>query len=781
VSFGGFDQEIVQDFLTESGELLEQLEGDLVSLESRADDLGLINQVFRALHTIKGSASFLGLTNLVQLAHAAEGALNSARNSTIVVDRSMMDLLLRAVDTLKVQFDDLRSGRELTAPDPALVHDLTELAEGRQSAAPTDSGADSPDATVADSGSTASTRSARAGEAPLILPPGKVELLEFLRSDLNETMAAINDQVRRASSPEQRAGACAELSDTSSSLCRCAEFFNFDSMTRLANAVRHAAEEMHGLDAASLAQAFPRVRAVVELLRRQCEGINAGVLRSYSADALIEQLRTALSGGMLDAASLLAPDADVDEILKVMGVLGLSDTTAADAASPQCTPAIAPETGAGDSAPDQEPEADAETRRTSPTAQRSPGATAQNAPPGVEQTIRVEVGRLETLMNLVGELVLQKNRMAALSRQVQQLAQIPQTLRESVALATGGLDRVTSDIQMAVMRTRMQPLEKLFGKYPRLIRDLAGKTGKKIALLIEGGETEVDKSVIEELADPLIHILRNSADHGIELPAERIAAAKPECGTIRIAASQEGDHVRLRITDDGRGLHRTRIAAKAVERGLVSQDAVEALSDRDVFNFIFLPGFSTADKLSDLSGRGVGMDVVRTNILKLKGSIDVASTHGSGTTVTITIPLTVAILPAMLVGLGSEVYAIPLNNILEIVRPEADQINTIGESPVMRLRDTVLPLVNGLSMFNVRRADDSKPPFTVVLSFNERRLGLMVTKLIGQQEIVIKALDGTGSNDGPVSGATVRDDGGVSLIMDVARMFEMVQPARQAA
>jgi two-component system chemotaxis sensor kinase CheA len=381
-------------------------------------------------------------------------------------------------------------------------------------------------------------------------------------------------------------------------------------------------------------------------------------------------------------------------------------------------------------------------------------------------------------MNLVGELVLQKNRIAAISRTCLG-TDAPQELKEALTLNASGLDRVTGDIQLAVMRTRMQPLEKLFGKYPRLIRDLCAKTGKKIKLEIEGGDTEVDKSVIEELGDPLVHLLRNSADHGIEASADRVAAGKSETGTIRLLAAHQGSHVTVKVIDDGRGLNKERILRKAIERGLVQESAVSTLSERDIFQFIFLPGFSTAEKVSDLSGRGVGMDVVRTNIEKVKGTISLSSEPGKGTEITITIPLTIAIMQAMMVSSGDEIYALPLANILEIVKPSKESLSTIGEHPVMRLRDRILPLIPATEIFGTRDTEKVTSPFAVVLTMNDKCVGLMVSGLIGQQEIVIKPLDTLGvdasSKGRSVSGATVRDDGGVSLIVDVAELVRMAE------
>jgi len=374
------------------------------------------------------------------------------------------------------------------------------------------------------------------------------------------------------------------------------------------------------------------------------------------------------------------------------------------------------------------------------------------------------------LMNLVGELVLQKNRIGALSEDIER-TNLDSDLIEQMESTASTLDRVTGDIQLAVMRTRMQPLVKLFGKYPRLIRDLANKTDKKINLIIEGAETEVDKSVIEELGDPLVHLLRNSGDHGIELPADRIAAGKEETGTIRLIAGHAGSHVCVQIIDDGKGLDRDVIGAKAIERGLTTAEQLSTMPDEEVFRFILEAGFSTAEQVSDLSGRGVGMDVVRTNIeSKLKGELTIESERGKGTTLTITIPLTVAIMPAMMIAVADEVFAIPLTNITEIVRPSADQLSYLGNDPVIHLRGQVYPLISAQEMFDVPHQSRDDENFVVVLSYNQRVVGLKVSSVIGQQEIVIKPLDGI-QREGPISGATIRNDGSVSLIMDIAKLM----------
>lgn len=755
----GFDQEIVQDFLTESGELLGLLEGDLVVLESTPRDPELLNKVFRALHTIKGTASFLQLTNLVAIAHCSESALNAARNGVVVVGPAMMNLLLEAVDILKTHMSQLAAGEELSVPRAELVAQLTAIGEGKASldgapAAPAATNAASAAPAPAPDATTKPAPGANAGNVrKLELGPGKADLLEYLVADLDETMNKVQAGLNALAGAQDVQSSAKSLAETCEQLGRCVDFFEHGQMGELAQAMASAAGKLTSKQD-SLNNVMPHLRSLCDLVNGQAAGIKAGEVREVAAEELLNQLENAWSG------------------------------IAATPANP--APAVQPVTPVHEPHPLAEP-ADL-TKSATPTnthpatdtkadAKAAEKAGDKHDAKAVENTIRVEVGRLESLMNLVGELVLQKNRIGALTRRAASAANTDVELAEAMTAAAGTLDRVTSDIQLAVMRTRMQPLDKLFGRYPRLIRDLAAKTGKKIQLVIEGGDTEVDKSVIEELGDPLVHLLRNSCDHGLELPEDRVKAGKSETGTLTLRASHEGSHVRVLVIDDGRGLSREKICKKAVERGLATAEQVATLSDREIWNFIFEAGFSTAEKVSDLSGRGVGMDVVRTNIHKLKGSIELSSELGKGTTISITIPLTVAILPAMMVGVGDEIYALPLGSILEIVRPQDDQISSIGGHRVMRLRDSVLPLVDAAELFNQPADKRRESPFAVVLQQHEKRVGLMVTRLIGQQEVVIKALDETGANSMPkaVSGATVRDDGGVSLIVDVDRLITMAE------
>ena len=777
MSFGGFDPEILADFLTESGELLEQLEGDLVDLESRSTDPELLNQVFRALHTIKGSASFLGLTNLVEIAHCSESALNAARAGNIVVGRPEMDLLLEAVDIIRSQMQVLNDGGEdlPKAPDQ-LVATLTAIGEGKGAPAATE---DAPER-----GDRSPPHTQGGAPKPLVLGEGRDDLLDHLIDDVEATLQQCDEQIPLLDDDDGRSGAAMRLGDLAGELIRAIEFFEIEPMIRLSGLLRDACEGLGSADQDASEQLVPRVRALRHLLAQHELALRERIALETDTSVLAERIAA------LTAGETLAPEQRVEagatgEALAALETCNSTDEQIAAAPDDLGIEALAAQAAAeqaagappADQPPTPQPPAQAQAQVQAqvqaPANQAGPPAKGGKAA-APEQTIRVEVSRLEQLMNLVGELVLQKNRVGALSDDLQR-EQVDPDLAEHFEVTAGTLGRITTDIQVAVMRTRMQPLDKLFGKYPRLIRDLARKTGKKIDLVIEGGDTEVDKSILEELGDPLVHILRNSADHGIEMPEDRAAAGKDEKGTIRLRASHRGGHVAVEIIDDGKGRPRDIIERKAVERGLVGKEQAAAMSDEDIFRFIFEAGFSTAQAVSDLSGRGVGMDVVRTNVeKKLKGAIAISSTLGQGTTLTITIPLTIAIMPAMMVGVAGETYAVPLGTITEIVRPEGQQVSTIGESPVIRLRGTVLPLLSAQEVFDVAPSERGPEPFVVVLHVNDRAVGLTVSRVIGQQEIVITPLDGV-EPTGPVSGATVRNDGGVSLIVDVGELLRRVK------
>ncbi|GAA6854541.1 chemotaxis histidine kinase/response regulator CheAY2 [Helicobacter pylori] len=403
--------------------------------------------------------------------------------------------------------------------------------------------------------------------------------------------------------------------------------------------------------------------------------------------------------------------------------------------------------------------------------------TEENKAPsiGVEQTVRVDVRRLDHLMNLIGELVLGKNRLIRIYGDVEERYDGEKFLEE-LNQVVSSISAVTTDLQLAVMKTRMQPVGKVFNKFPRMVRDLSRELGKSIELIIEGEETELDKSIVEEIGDPLIHIIRNSCDHGIEPLEERRRLNKPETGKVQLSAYNEGNHIVIKISDDGKGLDPVMLKEKAIEKGVISEKDAEGMSDREAFNLIFKPGFSTAKVVSNVSGRGVGMDVVKTNIEKLNGIIEIDSEVGVGTTQKLKIPLTLAIIQALLVGVQEEYYAIPLSSVLETVRISQDEIYTVDGKSVLRLRDEVLSLVRLSDIFKVDAILESNSDvYVVIIGLADQKIGVIVDYLIGQEEVVIKSLGYYLKNTRGIAGATVRGDGKITLIVDVGAMMDMAK------
>ncbi|WRA30106.1 chemotaxis histidine kinase/response regulator CheAY2 [Helicobacter pylori] len=411
------------------------------------------------------------------------------------------------------------------------------------------------------------------------------------------------------------------------------------------------------------------------------------------------------------------------------------------------------------------------------TKARAKADTEENKAPsiGVEQTVRVDVRRLDHLMNLIGELVLGKNRLIRIYGDVEERYDGEKFLEE-LNQVVSSISAVTTDLQLAVMKTRMQPVGKVFNKFPRMVRDLSRELGKSIELIIEGEETELDKSIVEEIGDPLIHIIRNSCDHGIEPLEERRRLNKPETGKVQLSAYNEGNHIVIKISDDGKGLDPVMLKEKAIEKGVISERDAEGMSDREAFNLIFKPGFSTAKVVSNVSGRGVGMDVVKTNIEKLNGIIEIDSEVGVGTTQKLKIPLTLAIIQALLVGVQEEYYAIPLSSVLETVRISQDEIYTVDGKSVLRLRDEVLSLVRLSDIFKVDAILESNSDvYVVIIGLADQKIGVIVDYLIGQEEVVIKSLGYYLKNTRGIAGATVRGDGKITLIVDVGAMMDMAK------
>ena len=657
-------QEILQDFLVESFELVEKLDEDLVELESRPDDLDLLNGIFRVAHTIKGASSFLNFDVLTHLTHHMEDVLNKARHGELSITPEVMDVILESVDLMKALLEKIRdtsSDEGIDVSDVVARLDRISGGEGRVEA---------PDAESA-----------------------------------GEEQEESEEQNQEESSQESEAQEEEES----------------------------PAEEEDEIDYENLSP--EEIEAEIErlLAKRQEE------------------------------------DRKKREAKKKKQGKGGETPREEKKEEQKSAPAPAP-------APKKEPAK----KEEAPKAQTASNAPARKAPAQVEQTIRVDVKRLDHLMNLIGELVLAKNRLIKINSDVEERYEGEEFLEELTQVVSI-VSIVTTDLQIAVMKTRMLPVGKVFNKFPRMIRDLSRELNKKIELVIEGEDTELDKSIVEEIGDPLVHIIRNSCDHGIEPPEERIAVGKPETGTVELKAYNEGNHIVIQINDDGRGLDPNKLKQKALEKGLITEKEADSMSDKEAYALIFKPGFSTAAQVTNVSGRGVGMDVVKTNIEKLNGIIEIDSELGKGTSIKLKIPLTLAIIQALLVGVQEENYAIPLASVLETVRISTEEIYTVENKSVMRLRDEVLSLVHIGDIFEVERImENSEHAYVVVLGLGASKLGLIVDTLIGQEEIVIKSLGEYLKGIQGIAGATIRGDGGVTLIVDVVALMDIAKNVKSS-
>jgi len=696
------DPELLQDFLIEAGELLDGLDEQLIELERTPDDRALLNAVFRGFHTIKGGAGFLELHPLVEVCHRAEDVFNLLRNGERGVDAQLMDVMLRVLDTLKSMFVALREGDMPDHADAGLLRDLEAL---MAPAAP---------AVMADASS------------PKAIEPAEI---------------VVEPETEMAQATPAEAGNEASQAD----------LIGEDEFEQLLDSMYGQGQGPSTAAAGGMASAPSSGTA-------KADGAVGDLITEDEFEKLLDSLygegkgpsakdAPAPSAQTSSAASDLITEDEFDKLLDSLYGEG-KGPSAQGAATP---PALAA-TPSAKAVPSSEP-----VRSDSP-----------KAPPAEkpESTVRVDTERLDAIMNLVGELVLVRNRLNTLKAGFKD---------EGAAQAIASLDTVTSDLQAAVMKTRMQPIKKVFGRFPRVVRDVARMLGKQVELVLEGEETDLDKNLVEALADPLVHLVRNAVDHGIEMPDARVAQGKPRVGTVVLSASQEGDHILLTIRDDGAGMDPDKLRRKAVEKGLLEPEVAVRLSPRECFDLIFMPGFSTKEQISDISGRGVGMDVVKTSIAKLSGSIVIDSSPGQGTLISIKVPLTLAILPTLMVVVNERKYAMPLGNVSEIFEMEGKSTNIVDGQRTITVRNRALPLFDLRQWMAIPgeavRQDESEAQI-VMLQVGTQTVGLIVDRVLGQEEVVIKPLGDLLHGLPGFAGATITGDGNIALIFDLAGLLK---------
>lgn len=682
------DEEILQDFIVEAGEIIERLDEQLVQIEKTPDDRELLNAIFRGFHTVKGGAGFLQLNSLVEVCHAAESLFDELRNGRITMSSDLMDAVLAAYDEITAMFENVKNGEPLPEPPADLIKRLHALSQGQTSVP--------------------------ASPAP-------------------------EPQVTEQSYEEEPQEAAAKSDDGEGSVDDITEA-EFEALL----------DELHG-------------KGVAPGADNDASNSSTGSedITEAEFEALLDELHGKGKAPGADGDKALSDDTDkdFDELLSQADA-SLNKVHGHDDAEASPKKASTPSADAAPVIP-------ADSANTHPANAAARGSVRSEHKSEQESTVRVDTKVLDDIMNMVGELVLVRNRLVNMAQHRSDDHDLSKTI--------SNLDVITGDLQSAVMKTRMQPVKKVFGRFPRVVRDLAHKLGKKIELRMEGEDTELDKNLVDALADPMVHMVRNCCDHGVETPKERTAAGKSETGTVLLAASQQGDHILLKISDDGQGMDPKKLREAAVRKGIMDKAAADRLSDEEALNLIFAPGFSTNTVVTDISGRGVGMDVVKTNINKLNGSVRVLSEYGKGTTIEIKVPLTLAILPTLMIQISKRTFALPLTSVSEIFYLPLDSMRNVDGLNTIVIRDKAIPLFFLRQWFENADIDEylgHKAHIVLVQVSAALQVGFVVDDLLGQEEVVIKPLDNILHKVPGLAGATVTSDGGIALILDIPGLIK---------
>ncbi|NMH59608.1 chemotaxis protein CheA [Alteromonas ponticola] len=748
------DEDILQDFLVEAGEILEQLQEQLVDLENNPDDADLLNAIFRGYHTVKGGAGFLSLTELVEICHGAENVFDVMRNGQRTLTPELMDVILQATDVVVEMFEKVKARDPLEPADAGLVeilHKLSrpetpdenifgqEVAVGKQRSAPEDE-----EELIVEEAPQAPEVSAMHAQPA----GGESGGIEDITEDEFE---ALLDELHGGGAPGRPAQPEVAASKAEAKNIKPELAASGDSDDITDDEFEALLDELHGKGQFKAAE---DAAAPAEPAKTSVADSGDDEITDDEFEKLLDQLHGSGQGPSVTKSETTTPAKKADP--KVDKPAAQVDKSATAAVNKAKTEQAAQQSAA----PAAKPAAAA----TAAPAAKKDDKKAAGAAPQAETTVRVDTKRLDQIMNMVGELVLVRNRLLSLGINVND---------ESMSKAIANLDVVTGDLQGAVMKTRMQPIKKVFGRFPRVVRDLARSLKKEITLELEGEETDLDKNLVEALADPLVHLVRNSVDHGIEMPDERQAAGKARMGTVKLSASQEGDHILLTIDDDGKGMDPEKLKEIAIKRGVLDSDAAARMSDVEAFNLIFAPGFSTKTEISDISGRGVGMDVVKTKINQLNGTINIDSQMGKGTRLEIKVPLTLAILPTLMIVVGKQTFALPLGAVNEIINMDIKKTNTVDGQLTKIVRSKAIPLFFlGEWLIRGPKNVDKTKGHVVVVQIGTQQVGFVVDALIGQEEVVIKPLDALLQGTPGMAGATITSDGGIALILDVPSLLK---------
>ena len=711
------DEEILQDFLIEAAEILEQLSEQLVQLENDPENKDLLNAIFRGFHTVKGGAGFLAVSALVDTCHGAENVFDTLRNGQRTVTSDLMDVILQALDTINAQFAQLQAREEPEAADSELLETLHKLSQ----------------------------------------PESEDDTAAADDADVRRASGATNDADGTTPNVGRASGATNDAENT-------VDDIQEDEFEALLDELHGKGQGPGASKTANKKEAPNTHTDNDEITDDEFEALLDELHGSGKAPTSAEKQQEEQKSASKSDSDEITDD-EFEALLDDLHGKGKAPKVNKAAEKPAQQPAAAKKPEPQKAAPKKpEPKKAEPSKEQAKQPAKKPAAPP---PPPPETTVRVDTKRLDEIMNMVGELVLVRNRLLSLSNSDDQK-------HEEMSKAIANLDVVTGDLQGSVMKTRMQPIKKVFGRFPRVVRDLARSLKKEINLEMHGEETDLDKNLVEALADPLVHLVRNSVDHGIEMPDERQAKGKPREGMVTLSASQEGDHIMLSIKDDGAGMDAEKLKQIAIKRGVLDEDAAARMSNEDAYNLIFAAGFSTKEQVSDISGRGVGMDVVKTKISQLNGSIKIESELGKGTELLIKVPLTLAILPTLMVEVKDQTFALPLAVVSEIIDLDMAKTNTVDGQLTLIVRKRAIPLFF-LEHWLTRRPERNKRNengHVVVVQIGNQQVGFVVDALIGQEEVVIKPLDKLLQGTPGMAGATITSDGGIALIIDVPSMLK---------
>jgi two-component system chemotaxis sensor kinase CheA len=743
------DEEILQDFLVEAGEILELLSEQLVELENNPEDKDLLNAIFRGFHTVKGGAGFLALTELVDTCHGAENVFDILRNGQRSVNANLMDTMLKALDTVNVQFQSVQNMEPIEPADPALLEELHRLSNPESSDEATATPPAPPVVDVVPESVPEVPDTEPATDTTEISGSGSID--DITQDEFERLLDELHGKGGSPTTTTAPTIAAVETSAPSPVPSDSSSDITDDEFEKLLDELHGAGNGPSAADTtASPAEPVANISKPVPAAGAASEG--GDLMTDEEFEKLLDELHGAGNGP--------SPD-ELDAATKPVSMNQAPDSKPTKPFAPDAKPVsstpVAPKVNAGSS------------EKSLPAEKKSTAVAPKKVQ--AEASVRVDTSTLDTIMNMVGELVLVRNRLVSLGLNSND---------EEMSKAVSNLDVVTADLQGAVMKTRMQPIKKVFGRFPRVVRDLARSLNKDIVLEMQGEDTDLDKNLVEALADPLIHLVRNSVDHGIEMPDVRESTGKSRTGKITLSASQEGDHIELAIIDDGGGMDPDKLRGIAVKRGMMDEDAASRLTDKECFNLIFMPGFSSKDKISDISGRGVGMDVVKTAINTLNGSIDIDSELSKGTKITIKVPLTLAILPTLMVGVGKNPFALPLASVSEIFHLDLSRTNVVDGQLTIIVREKSIPLFylqDWLAPHVGRAQQRTGHGHVVIVQIGSQRVGFVVDTLIGQEEVVIKPLDSLLQGTPGMAGATITSDGHIALILDVPDLLKQYAAA----